>query len=193
MTASSCVSWSPPRWAVPPSAAAPATGPRSCTSRTGSSGECGSDHRGVWLEVVGRGTMWLHPQDRGEFPQWLAHLSQGKTWQPPTRVAMQSSSPIAGWCQQDPRFTFGLPDRWVQAPPHALADYGGLFAPSVLRCGVVATAGEWEAQVFVIDDGPVAAPGGRADEQFLAATLAEPPNISANGPTEVTTVDGEIT
>jgi len=153
---------------------------------------CGSDHRGVWLEVVGRGTMWLHPQDRGEFPQWLAHLSRGKTWQPPARVAIQASSPIAGWCQQDPRFTFGLPDRWVQAPPHALADYGGLFAPSVLRCGVVATAGEWEAQVFVIDDGPVAAPGGRADEQYLAATLAEVPNISANGPTEVTTVDGEI-
>jgi hypothetical protein len=155
-------------------------------------GRCGSDHRGVWLDVTSRGTLWLHPQDRGEFAQWLAHLSYGKTWQPPVRVAMQVNSPVAGWCQQDPRFTFGLPQRWVQAPPHALADYGRLFAPSVLRAGVVEAAGEWEAQVFVIDNGPVAAPGGRADEQFLAVRLAEAPNISPQGPIEVTTVDGEL-
>ncbi len=116
-------------------------------------GRCGSDQRGVWLEVVGRGTMWLLPRDRGEFGQWLAHLSHGKTWQPPVQVTMQASSPVAGWCQQDPRFTFGFPQRWVQAPPHALADYGRLFAPSVLRAGVVESAGEWEAQVFVIDNG----------------------------------------
>jgi len=155
-------------------------------------GRCGSDQRGVWLEVVGRGTMWLLPRDRGEFGQWLAHLSHGKTWQPPVQVTMQASSPVAGWCQQDPRFTFGFPQRWVQAPPHALADYGRLFAPSVLRAGVVESAGEWEAQVFVIDNGPAAAPDGRADEQFLAATLADAPNISPNGPIEVTSVGGEL-
>jgi hypothetical protein len=103
---------------------------------------------------------------------------------------MQVEAPVVGWCQQDPRFTFGLPDRWVPAPAHALADYGHYFHPSVLRACVILVAGDWEAQVFVIDNGPVDA-GRHTDEESLAAMLAEATNISPHGPIEVTAAAGE--
>src|ERR1700737_4539405 len=41
----------------------------------------GTDRNGVYLDIVGRGRMWLQPRDKGEFHQWLAHLSYNKTWQ----------------------------------------------------------------------------------------------------------------
>jgi hypothetical protein len=151
----------------------------------------GSDARGVWFDVVGRGELRLQPHDRGEFVQWLAHLSHGKTWQPPARVSMQVEAPVVAWCQQDPRFTFGLPDRWIPAPPQALADYGRFFSPSVLRAGVLVDAGEWEPQVFVIDNGPVDAVTRQADAESLAAMLVAATNISPVGPIEVTTLGGE--
>ncbi len=153
-------------------------------------GRWGSEQRGVWLDVVGRGALWLQPHDRGEFGQWLGHLSHGKTWQPPTRVILRAEAAVVGWCQQDPRFTFGLPDRWVPAPPEALASYGAFFHPSVLRAGVLLPADQWEAQVFVIDNGPADAVGG-ADELSLAAMLAAATDIVHNGPIEVTTLGGE--
>lgn len=151
----------------------------------------GTDPRGVWMDVVGRGALWLQPQDRGELAQWLAHLSQGKTWQPPVPATMQVEVPVAGWYRQDPRFTFGLPDRWIVAPPHALADYGRFFHPSVLRGGVLLDAGESEIQVFIIDNGPIDADPGSTEIESLAAMLAAAADISPLGPILATTIGGE--
>jgi hypothetical protein len=151
----------------------------------------GSDQNGIWLDLVGRGALWLHPRDGGEFARWLAHLSRGKTWQEPVRVSMQPEVPVVAWLQQDPRYTFGLPAEWAPVPAENLAGYGQLFQPSILRAGVGLVAGEYEAQVFVIEQGPVAAVGGRTDEESLAAMLAEATHIAPNGPIEVTTLDGE--
>ena len=147
----------------------------------------GTDSRGVWLDVVGRGAVWLQPQDRGEFGQWLAHLSYNRTWQPPQQLALERGA-IAGWCQQDPRYTFGLPSGWGQPPAAALADYARLFQPSVVRCAVLLDAGQWEAQVFVIEDGPWA---GLGDGDALAASILSATNISPVGAAQVTNVGGE--
>ena len=151
----------------------------------------GSDARGVWLDVAGRGALWLQPQDHGECAQWLAHLTFGKTWSPPARLAMSAGVPVASWLQQDPRYTFGLPVGWVPAPPQALADYGQLFRPSVLRAGALLEAGDREAQVLVIENGPASEVTPRTDEEALAALLASATNITPNGPLTLATAGGE--
>lgn len=151
----------------------------------------GSDPRGVWLDVVGRDAIWLQPQDRGEFGQWLARLTDGKTWRAPERVTMRAEVPVVGWLQQDPRFTLGLPAGWVPAPPPALADYGRFFLPSVLRAGALLDAGVHEAQVLVIENGPASAVTPKSDEDSLAAIFASAANITPNGPITITTAGGE--
>jgi hypothetical protein len=151
----------------------------------------GKDYRNVRLDIIGRGPMWLLPRDKGEFQQWLAHLSHNKTWQPPTPVQIQAQVPIVSWCQQDPHFTFGLPERWNQGPSAFLADYARGFLPSIVRAAVGLDAGRWEVQVFVIDDGSLQARGRPANTESLAAMLAEATNISPIGPVQLARLGGE--
>jgi hypothetical protein len=152
---------------------------------------CGTDQGGVYLEVVGRGIIRLNPGDRGDFAQWLAHLTFNKTWQQPSPLELRVDRPVVSWCQQDSRFTFGLPQRWVPADPGPLADYGRLFQPSALRAGVLLDAGEWEAQVFVIEHGPVRELLPQADTESLAALLVSATDIFAEGPPQIGTLGGE--
>jgi hypothetical protein len=151
----------------------------------------GQDGDKVYLDIAGRGPLWLHPRDRGEFHQWLAHLSYNKMWEPPTPIVIQAESPVLGWCQQDPTFTFGLPERWGSPPPRALADYGREMLPSLLRAGVGLDAGEWEGQMFVIDNGSLQAAGRQANAESLAAMMAEVTAISPFGPIQQTTIGGD--
>jgi hypothetical protein len=151
----------------------------------------GRERNSVRIDLVGRGPMWLQPRDKGEFQQWLAHLSYNKTWQPPTPVQIQAQVPIVSWCQQDPHFTFGLPERWGSAPPHLLADYARGFLPSVVRAAVGIDAGRWEIQVFVIDDGSLQARGRPASTESLDAMLSEATNISPIGPVQLAMLGGE--
>ena len=151
----------------------------------------GEDANNVRLDIIGRGAMQLRPRDRGEFKQWLAHLSYNKTWQPPTPVQIQAQVPIVGWCQQNPVFTFGLPQGWNAAPPAYLADYARGFLPSVVRAAVGLNAGRWEVQVFVIDDGSMQARGKDSTTESLAAMLAEATGISPIGPVQLATLGGE--
>jgi hypothetical protein len=149
------------------------------------------DHDKVRLDIVGRGPMWLRPRDRGDFQQWLAHLSYNKTWQPPTPIQIQAQVPIVSWCQQDPHFTFGLPERWNPPPPQFLADYARGFLPSIARAAVGLDAGRWEIQVFVIDDGSLQARGRPANIESLDAMLAQMTNVSPIGPVQLATLGGE--
>jgi hypothetical protein len=98
---------------------------------------------------------------------------------------------VVGWCQQDSRYTFGLPQQWVPAQPGPLADYGRLFQPSQLRAGVLLEAGQWEAQVFVIDNGPAQEFLSKADAESLAALLAAATDITPVGPIQLTALGGE--
>jgi hypothetical protein len=133
----------------------------------------GVESAGVYLDVVGRGAIWLRTHDDLAMAQWLAHLTHGKTWQPPRTVEPTVHAPVVSWCQQDPRFTFGLPQGWAGAPPQALTDFASLFLPSVLRCGVLRDAGPVEAQVFVIDTGPASSQLERVDQESLGALLVD--------------------
>lgn len=142
---------------------------------------CGTDSHGVWLDVVGRGAVWLQPQGKAELGQWLAHLSYNRTWQQPQALTV-APGPIAGWCQQDPRYTFGTPAGWAAPPAVALADYARLFQPSVIRCAVALDAGQLEAQVFVIEDGPW---DGPVDGDSLAASILSATNISPVGNAQI--------
>jgi hypothetical protein len=153
--------------------------------------QSGTDQGGVYLDVVGRGVLRLHPRDEGGFAQWLAHLSYNKTWQDPSALQLRVERPVVGWCQQDSRYTFGLPQQWVPAEPGPLTDYGRLFQPSQLRAGVLFEAGQWEAQVFVIDNGPVQEFLATADAESLAALLAAATEITPAGPIQVAALGGE--
>lgn len=148
---------------------------------------CGADQRGVWLDVVGRGAVWLQPKDKGEFGQWLAHLSYDRTWRPPQTLT-PAPGPVAGWCQQDPRYTFGMPAGWGAPPAAALADYARLFQPSIIRCAVGLDAGQWEAQVFVIEDGPW---DGPVDGDSLAASILSATNINPAGSAQAINLGGD--
>jgi hypothetical protein len=153
--------------------------------------QCGTDQGSVYLDVVGRGVIRLQPRDSGDFAQWLAHLSYNKTWQAPSPLDLSMQRPVVGWCQQDPRFTFGLPQQWVPVEPGPLADYGRLFYPSALRSGVLLGVGEWEAQVLVIDNGPVQESLKTIDAESLAALLASATEISPIGSIQAAALGGE--
>lgn len=151
----------------------------------------GNDHSDVRLDIIGRGPLWLRPRDKGDFQRWLAHLTYNKTWEAPTPVQIRADVPITSWCQQDPHFTFGVPERWNAAPPEYLANYARGFLPSIVRAAVGLDAGRWEVQVFVIDDGSLQARGRPANTESLAAMLAEATNISPIGPVTLATLGGE--
>ena len=149
----------------------------------------GTEASGIYLDVVGRGVVWLRTHDDRAVSQWLAHLTHGKTWQPPKRVELTVQAPVVSWCQQDPRFTFGLPQGWGAAPPQALADFASLFLPSVLRCGVLRDAGPVEAQVFVVDTGRASGQVARVDQESLGALLVD--GMATNSGLEAGSMDGE--
>jgi len=153
--------------------------------------QCGTDKAGVYLDVVGRGVLRLQPRDGGDFAQWLAHLSHNKTWQAPSPLELVAERQVVGWCQQDPRYTFGLPQQWVAANSGPLADYGRLFQPSVLRAGVLLDGGAWEAQVFVIENGPIQEFIPQPNPDSLAALLVAAIEIRSAGPVQIAAIGGE--
>jgi len=150
----------------------------------------GREAHGVWLEVVGRGPIWLQTSADQDLAGWIAHLSQGRTWQPPIPMDLPGpSSAIGGWCQQDPRFTFGFPQGWDYFPRDAFADFARSFTPDLLRCGVGLDAGRWEVQVLVIDCGPASAHLPHADPESLSALLIE--GLNPPGVISLVTLDGD--
>jgi hypothetical protein len=149
----------------------------------------GQEAHGIWLEIVGRGPIWLQTSADQELAGWIAHLSQGRTWQPPTPIDLPRPPAIGGWCQQDPRFTFAFPQGWDYFPRDALADFARSFTPDLLRCGVGLNAGEWEVQALVIDCGPASAHLSQTDPESLAALLIE--GLSPPGVVSLVRLDGD--
>lgn len=151
----------------------------------------GHDQRGVYLDLVRRGPMWLQPADSGDFQQWLAHLSYGKTWQAPVQFEARTEVPIVGWCQQDRRFTFGLPEGWGSPPQAAVADFARDFLPSVLIACVGLNGGQWEPQLVVLDNGLLQIDGTQDLIEALAADFGEASNITPLGSPQLLSVDGD--
>lgn len=149
----------------------------------------GLHEQGVWLDVVGRATLWVHTSADEELAGWIGHLSQGRTWQPPLPMDLPVPSAIGGWCQQDPRFTFAFPPGWGLFEPGAFADYAQSFTPDLLRCGVGSDAGPWEVQMLVIDCGPASQHLTHTDPETLAAQLVE--GLNPPGPLTLITLGGE--
>ena len=149
----------------------------------------GREAHGVWLEVVGRGPIWLQTSADQEIAGWIADLSRGRTWQPPTPMDLPHPPAIGGWCQQDPRFTFAFPQGWDYFPRDAFADFARSFTPDLLRCGVGLDAGRWEVQVLVIDCGPASAHLAQTDPESLAALLVE--GLSPPGVLSMVRLDGD--
>lgn len=149
----------------------------------------GREAHGVWLEVVGRGPIWLQTSADQKLAGWIGDLSQGRTWQPPTPMDLPRAPAIGGWCQQDPRFTFAFPQGWDYFPRDAFADFARSFTPDLLRCGVGLDAGRWEVQVLVIDCGPASAHLAQTDPESLAALLVE--GLSPPGVLSMVRLDGD--
>src|SRR5665647_3399320 len=149
----------------------------------------GREAHGVWLEVVGRGPIWLQTSADQEIAGWIGDLSRGRTWQPPTPMDLPHPPAIGGWCQQDPRFTFAFPQGWDYFPRDAFADFARSFTPDLLRCGVGLDAGRWEVQVLVIDCGPASAHLAQTDPESLAALLVE--GLSPPGVLSMVRLDGD--
>jgi hypothetical protein len=151
----------------------------------------GTEPYGLYLDVFGLGVIWLRPHDNGEFAQWLAHLSHNKTWRPPTPIDLTPKAPVVNWCQQDPRFTFGIPDGWGTPNPYTLAQYAPNFAPNILRAAIITEVADWETQVFVIEGGGEYA-NAPTDPESLAIDAGFT-RITRIGPMQSTRLNGEPT
>lgn len=150
----------------------------------------GTEPKGVYLDVVGSGVIWLRPQDGGEFSQWLAHLSHGMTWSPPTPLELRQEVAWFDWCRQDSRFTFGIPEGWVNPYPQALAQNAQQLRPHALRAGVVSADGDWEPQVLVIE---VAGDDAQrsTDIESMVIDCVAATNVSPIGPINTVSVGGQ--
>jgi hypothetical protein len=151
----------------------------------------GQTRDGVYLDIFGRDVIWIQPSDNGELVQWLAHLSYEKTWKPPTPLDVEARLPIMGWCQQDPRYTFGMPDEWGNPDPLAFAEYGRNFLPSFLRSMVGLTVGDIEAQLIVVETGGEEARAMPSDVDGMATALASATNVHPIGAIRSLTIDGQ--
>lgn len=151
----------------------------------------GADQRGVYLDLLKRGAMWLHPQDRGDFQQWLAHLAYGKTWVRPEPEEAKAEVPIVGWCQQDRRFTFGMPAGWGQPPPEAWAISARNFLPSTQVACIGMNAGQWEPQMVVVDIGLAQTDSSQDLVEALAADIAEASSITPKGGRQLLSLNGD--
>jgi hypothetical protein len=77
--------------------------------------------QGLQIERVAWAALAVQVHDPGSFQQWFARLAEGQTWQPPTLTTLEASQEVVGLCQDDPRFTFGLPAGFAPSDPQWLA------------------------------------------------------------------------
>jgi hypothetical protein len=68
--------------------------------------------QGLEIERVKFDPVRLRASDHDTLVQWFARLAEGHTWQPPVAEQLTAEREVAQWCQQDPRFTFGVPPGW---------------------------------------------------------------------------------
>ncbi len=148
----------------------------------------GTERHGVYLDVFGQNAVWIQPQDRGEFTQWLAHLSYGKTWTDPAPVEVRQELAVADWCQ-DSRFVFGLPAGWVRPPAAGLGQQAAACAPWILRAAVCTELGDWEAQVLVMEVTGEDARNSPTDPVMMAAEFAAGTKITPLRPTQLYALD----
>jgi len=153
----------------------------------------GQEPAGVYLDMGDQGVIWVQPRDNGEFVQWLAHLSYDKTWKPPTPLELTAEVPVARWCQQDPRYTFGMPEQWQDPPsPQAFAQFAADYtAPLALRVFVGRVDGAWEAQLLVIEICGVDAREAFTEPQVMATEFVVAHDVHLVGPMYATNLGGQ--
>jgi hypothetical protein len=72
---------------------------------------------GLEIERVKFSPVRLRSHDQESLVQQFASLAENHTWRPPVAEELAVEREVVGWCQQDARFTFGVPVGWV--PPDA--------------------------------------------------------------------------
>lgn len=133
-----------------------------------------------------------HPKS---FQEWFAYLATDKTWRPPVLATPELSREIVGWCQQDPRFTFGVPAGWSVADPAWLAGLTEDYAPGARvlagarRFAPALTFNMFVMEVFPNEELTPAMIEQTGDE--VAAQMAAAVDGSFTDPLELMSLDGE--
>jgi hypothetical protein len=150
---------------------------------------------GVEITRVGWAPLRVDTSDPQGFAGWFGYLANGKTWRPPVLQSLQVECPVVSWCQQDPRFTFGLPEGWLGATPDWFARAGQYMAPDRVVAAVCRYDGPIELTFWVVQK---AQPDPRMTQAVIeqgadevAADMAMRSRGSFADPIELADVGGE--
>lgn len=91
---------------------------------------------GISIQRVGWAPLAFSVNDPQSFHEWFRYLATGHTWKPPVLERPQQKGPIVEWCQQDRRFTFGIPEGWVLGERDWLAWWEEDYAPARVIAGI---------------------------------------------------------
>jgi hypothetical protein len=95
-----------------------------------------ADRGGLTLYRAGWAPIRLHVNDPKSLREWFEYLAAGHLWRPPVLETVYATRPIEAWCQQDHRFTFGIPWGWFLGDPEWLRSWEADYAPARVLAGV---------------------------------------------------------